>query len=319
MRTAAAMLIGFVLDCLLGDPAELPHPVCLIGRGISFFEKIYRQIFPKTPQGERQAGFAMLLTVLLLTGGISWGILLLAGNLHPILHFLISCVFCWQIPAAKCLRDEALKVQRCLEAGSLQDARTQISMLVGRDTAQLSAEAVTRAAIETVAENTSDGVIAPLFWIMLFGPIGGFLYKAINTMDSMVGYKNDRYLHFGRYPAKLDDLVNWIPARLSALLMIAAAALGGYDEKNALRIWKRDRKKHASPNSAQTESVCAGALHIRLAGNASYFGKVYEKPYIGDPLEKIGTDHIGKSCKLMYMTSVICLLVFGAVRLFLVR
>jgi len=188
-------------------------------------------------------------------------------------------------------------------------------MLVGRDTENLSEQQVIKAAVETVAENTSDGVIAPLFWMMLGGPVFGFMYKAINTMDSMVGYKNDRYLYFGRIPAKLDDIVNYIPARLSALGMIAAAAIAGFDGKNAARIWKRDRRKHASPNSAQTESVCAGALHIQLAGNAYYFGKLYEKPFIGDPDRAVEQEDIPRSCRLMYGTSVFLLVIFELIGL----
>ena len=202
-----------------------------------------------------------------------------------------------------------------LEQDGLAAARTQVGMLVGRDTDRLNEEQVLRATVETVAENTSDGVIAPLFWMMLGGPVGGFFYKAINTMDSMVGYKNDKYLYFGRWAAKLDDIVNYIPARLSALGMILSAALLGYDGKNAARIWKRDRRKHASPNSAQTESVCAGALHIQLGGAASYFGQVHDKPTLGDPDRPIERADVSRSCRLMYGTSVFWLLVFEALSL----
>ncbi len=185
-------------------------------------------------------------------------------------------------------------------------------MLVGRDTAELTETQVAKAAIETVAENTSDGVIAPMFYLMIGGPVLGFVYKAINTMDSMLGYKNDKYINFGRCAAKVDDAANFLPARLSALGMIAAAALTGFDGKNAARVWRRDRRKHASPNSAQTESVCAGALHIQLAGNAFYFGKLYEKPFIGDPDRPVEAADISRSCRLMYGTSVILLLVLEA-------
>ena len=183
-------------------------------------------------------------------------------------------------------------------------------MLVGRDTDRLTEAEVLRAAVETVAENTSDGVIAPLFFMMLGGPAGGFFYKAVNTMDSMVGYKNEKYLYFGRFAAKMDDIVNFIPARLSALGMIAAAWFTGCDARNADRIWKRDRRKHASPNSAQTESVTAGALHIRLGGPASYFGVLHDKPTLGDPDREIERADVGKSCRLMYGTTVFWLLLF---------
>ena len=222
---------------------------------------------------------------------------------------------CWQIFAARCLQQEAAKVVRCLDEEGLPAARTQVGMLVGRDTAALTEAEVLRAAVETVAENTSDGVIAPLFFMMLGGPVGGFFYKAINTMDSMVGYKNEKYLYFGRCAAKLDDVVNYIPARLSALGMIVSAGILGYDRKNAARIWKRDRRKHASPNSAQTESVCAGALHIRLGGPASYFGVVHEKPTLGDPDREIERADVAASCRLMYGTSVFWLIAFTLISL----
>ncbi len=204
-------------------------------------------------------------------------------------------------------------MRKRLDEGDLPAARYQVSMLVGRDTAELTETQVAKAAIETVAENTSDGVIAPMLWMMIGGPTLGFLYKAINTMDSMLGYKNEKYLNFGRCAAKVDDAANFIPARLSALGMIAAAAFTGFDGKNAARIWKRDRRKHASPNSAQTESVCAGALHIQLAGNAFYFGKLYEKPFIGDPDRPVEAADISRSCTLMYGTSVILLVLLEAV------
>ena len=219
----------------------------------------------------------------------------------------------WQIFAAKCLKQEAEKVRARLDEGDLPAARRQVSMLVGRDTENLTETQVAKAAIETVAENTSDGVIAPMLYLMLGGPTLGFLYKAINTMDSMLGYKNEKYLNFGRCAAKVDDVANFIPARLSALGMIAAAALTGFDGKNAARIWRRDRRKHASPNSAQTESVCAGALHIQLAGNAYYFGKLYEKPFIGDPDRTAEPADISRACRLMYGTSVCLLAVFEAI------
>ena len=314
MWLVAASMIGFFVDCLAGDPAWLPHPVRFIGCLISAFEKMYRGIFKKSPIGERMAGIAMAVSVLLVTGGTSLALLWIATKIHRWLGFAVMCVICWQILAAKCLKTEAGKVQQALEMGNLPQARCQIAMLVGRDTEGLDATQVAKAAVETVAENTSDGVVAPLFWLMLAGPVGGLLYKAVNTMDSMVGYKNERYLQFGRFAAKLDDAVNYLPARLSALFMIAAAFLLHYDGKAAWRIWRRDRRKHASPNSAQTESVCAGALHIQLAGNSSYFGKVYAKPCIGDAVRAVEAKDINRSSTLMYGTSIIALAVFSALR-----
>ena len=315
MWIIAAAVIGFATDCLLGDPARLPHPVRLIGLWISVLEKLFRRLFPKTPTGERWAGVCMACSVLLLTGISSAAVLWLLFLLHFWVGFAACCIMCWQCLAAKCLKTEAMKVQHLLEKDDLSGARRQIAMLVGRDTEHLDAAQVTKAAVETVAENTADGVTAPLFWLLLGGPVAGLLYKAVNTMDSMVGYRNGRYLHFGRFAAKLDDAANYLPARLTALAMIFSAAILGYDGKNALRIWRRDRRKHASPNSAQTESVCAGALEIQLAGNASYFGKIHEKPFLGDPIRPIEPKDIRRSCRLMYGTGLLCLLVFVLLRL----
>lgn len=315
MWTIAATLIGFLIDCVVGDPVWLPHPVRFIGWWISTLERWTRRIFSKTPFGEQLAGIVMAAGVLVITGGTAWAALRLLGRVNRWLAFAASCILCWQVLAAKCLKKEAMKVQRLLERADLPGARRQIAMLVGRDTEHLDEGQVAKAAIETVAENTSDGVVAPLFWLMLGGPVAGLLYKAVNTMDSMVGYKNARFLHFGRWPARLDDAVNYLPARLTALAMVAAAFVLGLDGRSAWHIWRRDRRKHASPNSAHPESACAGALNIQLAGNASYFGKVQEKPLIGDTIRPVETRDIGKTCGLMYGASVITLVVFGLVRL----
>ena len=309
----AAMLCGFLIDCVLEDPAGIPHPVVMIGKAISRFEKLYRDEFPKDAAGERKAGICMNLSVLFLTAVISGAVILLCKAISKWLCFAVCTVLCWQIFAAKCLKDEAMKVSSCLENEGLDAGRKQVAMLVGRDTENLSEEQVIKAAVETVAENTSDGVIAPMFWMFLGGPVMGLLYKAVNTMDSMVGYKNEKYIDFGRFSAKLDDVFNFIPSRLSALAMIAAAYIGGFDGKNASRIWKRDRRNHSSPNSAQTESACAGALHVQLGGNAYYFGKLYEKPTMGDPDRKIEREDIKRACRLMYISSVIALVIFELV------
>lgn len=308
-----AVLVGFLIDCLLGDPAALPHPIVLIGKGIAALERALRRRFPATPEGERAAGRVLVVCMLVLSAVVPAAILFVCYRINRWLCFGVCCVMSWQIFAAKCLKQEAQKVQKCLDAGDLPAARAQVGMLVGRDTADLTKTQVAKAAIETVAENTSDGVIAPMLYLLLGGPVLGFVYKAINTMDSMLGYKNEKYLNFGRCAAKVDDVANFIPARLSALGMIAAAALTGFDGKNAARIWRRDRRKHASPNSAQTESVCAGALHIQLAGNAYYFGKLYEKPFLGDPDRPVEAADISRSCTLMYGTSIFLLAVLEAV------
>jgi len=309
-----AMLAGFLIDCLIGDPAFIPHPVVLIGKAISSFEKIYRRAFPDTPIGKRLAGRAMNLTVLFLTGAVSSAVVFISKAIDTRLCFVLCTIMSWQILAARCLSDEAKKVLYYLKNEGLVAARKQVGMLVGRDTENLTEEQVVKAAVETVAENTSDGVIAPMFWMLIGGPIGGFVYKAVNTMDSMVGYKNKEYIDFGRFSAKLDDVFNYIPSRISALGMIAAAYLGkGFDGANAMRIWKRDRFNHSSPNSAQTESACAGALHVQLGGDAYYFGELYKKPTMGDPDRAPEAEDINRSCRLMYLTSILLLCIFELV------
>ncbi|MDO5415561.1 MAG: adenosylcobinamide-phosphate synthase CbiB [Lachnospiraceae bacterium] len=310
---------GFLLDLLLGDPEWLPHPIRLIGGLTAYLEKRLNRGGEKggssaSKSREKQRnirrfhGALLVLLVLLCTGMVSGGLLLAAYRLHPFAGCLAEGIMTYQILAAKCLRTESMKVYDRLQHGTLDEARKAVSMIVGRDTSVLDETGVAKAAIETVAENTSDGVIAPMLYLALGGPVLGFLYKAVNTMDSMVGYKNERYLEFGRVAAKLDDVVNFIPARLSALLMIGASALLGsdFDAKRAWYIFKRDRKKHASPNSAQTESVCAGALGIRLAGDARYFGKVVKKPFIGDAVRKVETEDIRRANRLMYGTAFLC-------------
>lgn len=311
----AACVTGFLLDFLFGDPVWLYHPVRLIGNFISFGEKKLRGIFGKKEKGELAAG-----TVLwFLTAGFSFVIPFLvlwgAQRLHPVLRFLIESFWCYQILAARCLVEESGKVYDRLKEKDMPGARKAVSMIVGRDTENLTEEGVTKAAVETVAENTSDGVTAPLLFLILGGASFGFLYKAVNTMDSMLGYKNEKYLYFGRFPAKMDDVFNFIPSRVTALFMIAAAFLTGMDGKNAWMIWRRDRRKHASPNSAQTESVCAGALRVRLAGDAVYFGKLHKKEYLGDPLRPIEPEDIRRAGRLMYVTAFLVLLVFGAIKL----
>ncbi len=309
--TALSVFAGFGLDCLLGDPLSAAHPVVLMGKLISFLEKKLRSRYPKTPQGERTAGTIMALLVPLVSAGAGLLLLYLAWRVHPWAYFAVSAFLCWQCFAARCLMTEAKKVVTCLETQGLAAGRRQVGMLVGRDTENLSEEQVIKAAVETVAENTSDGVVAPLLWMVLLGAAGGLLYKAINTMDSMVGYKNDRYLHFGRAAAKLDDGANYVPARLSALAMIGAAFLLKLDGRGAWRVWRRDRRNHASPNSAQTESACAGALGVRLGGDASYFGQLYKKPTIGDPRRPIERADVHRVCNLMYGTSGLLLAAYG--------
>lgn len=312
MISLAACVTGFILDFIFGDPAWIYHPVRIIGKGIELGERLLRRI-----SGEKHltaAGAVLWLMIAGLSFLFPLGILLLAWKIHPGLCFALESFWCFQILAARSLCRESGKVYDRLQENDLPGARRAVSMIVGRDTESLTEEGVTKAAVETVAENTSDGVTAPLIYLMIGGAPLGFLYKAVNTMDSMLGYKNDRYLYFGRVPAGMDDIFNYIPARLTALLMIAAAYLTGLDGKNAWKIYRRDRKKHASPNAAQTESVCAGALRVQLAGDAVYFGKLYKKEFIGDSLRPIEPQNIRRTQRLMYVTALLVLFLCGGIK-----
>ena len=303
MMTVWAVLGGFVLDALFGDPAWLPHPVVYMGKAISKLEKFLRPRLPKTPQGELLGGaivaFCLPVGTFLLTGLVCWG----AARLHPLLGLAVQMFWCGQALAARGLVQESTNVYKELKKPDLPGARKAVSRIVGRDTAELTAEGVTKAAVETVAENASDGVIAPLLYMLIGGAPLALTYKAINTMDSMLGYKNEKYLYFGRIPAKLDDAANYLPSRLAALLWVAAAAFTHNDAKGAWKIWRRDRRNHASPNSAQTESACAGALGVQLAGPAYYFGEYYAKPTIGDALRPVEPEDILRANRMMYVAS----------------
>ena len=313
--TALALILGFLIDLLLGDPRWLYHPVRIIGNGISLLEKILRRMFPKTHGGEKTAGFFLVLLICIGSGGVPFLLLYLAYHIHTVLGIALETFMCYQMLAVKSLKAESMRVYEALKKPDLPGARTAVSMIVGRDTRSLSAAGVTKAAVETIAENTSDGIIAPLFYMAIGGPALMFLYKGINTMDSMVGYKNEKYLHFGRYAAKLDDIANYIPARISAWLMILASFFAGFDWKNAKKIFLRDRYNHASPNSAQTEAVMAGALDIQLAGNAFYFGKLYEKPTIGDAVREVETEDIKRANRLLYASAALGTLFFALIRM----
>ena len=255
----------------------------------------------------------------LITLLISWGLLWILYRIHPLLGFAAELLLASLTLAAKSLKTESMKVYAELQKGDLEGARHAVSMIVGRDTQVLDQTGVTKAAVETVAENTSDGVIAPMLYMAIGGAPLAMCYKAVNTLDSMVGYKNERYIDFGRASAKLDDLVNWIPARISGLLMVLSALLNGLDGRGAWRIFLRDRHNHASPNSAQTEAACAGALQVQLAGNAYYFGKLYEKPTIGDPIRPVEAQDIVRANRLLYGCDLACCVLCCAVRLLLVN
>lgn len=303
------LFAAFALDALVGDPHWLPHPIRWIGTLISVLEKALRRLFPATKWAERTAGLVEVLLVLLISGGVGYSVLFVARQLSIRMYYTISVVICTYMLAARSLRDESMKVVDALEKDGLFGARYALSMIVGRDTACLDEAGVIRAAVETVAENTSDGVIAPMLYMMLFGPMGGIIYKAINTMDSMLGYRNDRYRYFGTAAARLDDAANFIPARISCVLMCVAACFCGLNGKNAWKIFLRDRLCHKSPNSAHTEAACAGALGLQLAGSSYYFGELVEKPTIGDPLRNIERKDVAKANLLMYVTALLLLAV----------
>lgn len=302
------IVCAFLLDSILGDPHFLWHPVCGIGRLISWVEKCIRREKDKK-NTLRIKGFVLVLIVVSVSTAIPLAILWLAERVSHIVRLVLEIIMCYQLFAARSLAAESLKVYKALIKCDIEEARYAVSMIVGRDTDSLDEEGITRAAVETVAENTSDGVIAPLIYMFIGGAAGGFFYKAVNTMDSMIGYKNYRYEFFGTAAAKLDDLLNLIPSRVSAIFMILAAGLCRYDMSNAFKIWRRDRRKHASPNSAQTESVCAGALNVQLAGDAYYFGKLKKKPFIGDAIRDIEPADIKRADILMYVTSFIALII----------
>ena len=321
-----ACVTGFLLDCIFGDPAWMYHPIRVIGNLISVLEKGLRKLLcSQIPASEQEkknrrevlAGGILWILTVSLSFLVPAVLLFAAGKIHPAVRFLLETFWCYQIFAARCLVGESKKVYQKLKEDDLPGARKAVSMIVGRDTENLTAEGVTKAAVETVAENTSDGVTAPLLFLLIGGAPLGFLYKAVNTMDSMLGYKNEKYLYFGRIPAKMDDVFNYIPARLTAWFMIVAAFLTGMDGKNAWKIYLRDKRKHASPNSAQSEAVCAGALDVQLAGDAVYFGKVYKKDYIGNAIRKIEPEDILRAGKLMYMTTILMMVVFGGLLLWI--
>ncbi len=309
-----AVVLGFLADAVFGDPQTAFHPICLIGDLIAWLEKRIRKWLPGTKGGELVGGGILALLVVALSAGIPALLLCGAYRLNFWLGVTLEAVMCFFLFAVKTLCRESANVARALRGEGLAAGQRAVARIVGRDTQVLDESGVIRAAVETVAENFSDGVFAPMLYMLLGGGVLGFAYKSVNTMDSMVGYKNDRYLYFGRIAARLDDVVNYIPARLAALFLILGAYLTGLDGKKAWKIWRRDRRNHASPNSAQTEAVAAGALHVRLAGDAWYFGKLHRKPFIGDDLRPIETDDIARVNRMMTAASVLSLAVLGTVK-----
>lgn len=298
------LLLGFAIDAVLGDPYTLPHPIRLIGRLISQLENSIRK---NMSTRLRAGGVVLALSVLIISTVIPLLLLIICYRVNLWFGAIAEGIMCYYLIAARCLKDESMKVYRAIESDNTEEARRAVSMIVGRDTACLDEKGIICAAVETVAENTSDGVTAPVMYMGIGGAALGFFYKAANTMDSMIGYKNEKYADIGRFAAKLDDVLNYFPSRITALVMIASSYFLRLDTKNAYRIWKRDRRRHASPNSAQTESVCAGALNVRLAGDAYYFRELHKKEYIGDAGREIENEDIRRTNRIMYVTSSILL------------
>lgn len=295
--TQPGIILGAVaLDLMLGDPRRLPHPVIGIGRFITWAEKFLRRAVPD----ERLGGIILLIATVGVTTGSAWLVLRGAYLLHPLAGYITMLLLSWTCLAARSLYDESKLVADALAAGDLTGARQFLSRIVGRDTDQLNEPEIWRALVETVAENTSDGVIAPLLCLMIGGPLLGLAYKAVNTLDSMVGYKNEKYLRFGWASARFDDLANWLPARITGLLMVLVAPLVRSSLPDAWRIMRRDGRNHASPNSGIPEAAAAGALGVRLGGTNLYFGKPVIKPTIGDPLRTLTRDSWRGTVRLMY-------------------
>ena len=312
-----ALIGGFLLDLVLGDPHTPYHPACIIGKYISGYEKLLRKHLLKDNAGEKlqkRAGIYLVVLVLITATLIPALLLMAAYWMHPYVGLGAEMIMCYAVLAARSLQTESMKVYDALQTDGLEAGRKAVSMIVGRDTQNLDEKGVTKAAVETIAENFSDGVVAPMFYMILGGTVAGYFYKAVNTMDSMVGYKNDKYLYFGRAAAHLDDIVNYIPARISALVMIGASFLMKLDGPNAWKIFIRDRHNHASPNSAQTEAVAAGALDVMLAGDAYYFGQLYHKKTIGDDIRPIEVNDIRVMNRLMYASAWITLVLMSVVK-----
>lgn len=309
--TLYAVMLGVLLDFIVGDPQFIWHPVVGIGKLISLFEQLYRKLCKDTPRGRYIAGILLWISVAIITIIVPGGILVALYSLSKWAYLAGATIMSCQIMATRSLKVHSMRVYQSLTDNNLEKARYDVSMIVGRDTDALGEEGVIKATVETVAENTSDGSIAPLFFLFIGGPVLGFLYKAVNTMDSMVGYKNEKYMELGRFSAKMDDIFNFIPSRIAAVNMIIAAYVLRYNGKGAWRIFKRDRYKSPSPNSAQTESALAGALGVELLGDAVYFGKIHHKETIGDKTRLIEVEDIARANRLLYGTVLISLLIFS--------
>lgn len=309
--------VSFFLDLILGDPffviKIVSHPVIFMGKTIKFLEKKLLNL-NDTKKMQQFKGFLICFFMITFYGGLTFFVIKLLHSVNYYLAATFEIFLMYQIFATKSLKDESMKVYNSKD---LDEATTMLSYIVGRDTKDLSETDVYKATIETIAENITDAIIAPMLYLFIGGPVFGIIYKTVNTLDSMIGYKNDKYQYFGTFSARLDDVLNFLPARISAVIMIVASFFLKYDFKNAFKIWRRDRKNHKSPNSAQTESVCAGALNIQLAGDAFYFGKLVSKKTIGDNLRDVCNDDILKTIKLMYFSAIIAFFIILALSIFI--
>ena len=319
MLILLAAVGGFALDLIFGDPAWLPHPVVWMGRYITWFERRIRPGFPTSPRGELWGGGLLTVTLTTLTLLITWGVCWLAGSIDRRLELALQTFWCAQTLAARGLATESGKVYSALQGKNLDNARKCVARIVGRDTEKLDEEGVAKAAVETVAENFSDGVAAPMLCMFLAGAPLAMLYKSINTLDSMVGYRNERYLYFGRVSARLDDIANFIPSRVAACFLVLSAALTGQNAPMAWRVWRRDAGKHVSPNSGQTEAACAGALGVQLGGDAWYFGQRHQKAALGDATHRCEPEDILRANRMMYCASALLCLFCAALRFWIVR
>ena len=302
------LIMALILDLIFGDPHNWFHPVMAMGRAIEWLEMILRKACGISEEREKDivkkriAGGILVVIMLVVFTAIPLIIIHISRMFGENISCAISAFLAYQMLAMKQLKIESMKVFKALQKKDLKEAREAVSMIVGRDTKRLNEAGITKAAVETVAENASDGVIAPLLFMMVFGVAGGWFYKTVNTMDSMIGYKNEKYRYFGTAAAKLDDVMNFIPARVTALFMVIASAFLNLNWKNAFKIWMRDAKKSISPNSGQTEAVMAGALGVTLLGDAWYFGKLVKKPEIGDKLRDIKPEDIETANRVMYLS-----------------
>lgn len=311
MLTLAELITAYVLDLIFGDPYSFPHPVRYMGKLIRWTEKKIRAAV-RDNRELKIGGFVLWGVTVGTTFAVTYAVVKLS-SIHPAIHFVVNSLLLYTTLATKCLADEAKKVMKVLKTGTIEEARVQLSYIVGRDTTHLSESEIIRATVETVSENTVDGIIAPLFYAFIGGAPLAFAYKAINTLDSTVGYKNEKYADIGFASAKIDDVANYIPARITALLMTIASLLLRWDYKNCLKIAIRDRKNHKSPNCAYAEGAVAGALGIQLGGINVYFGEVVYKPTIGDRKRDLEAADIERTNQIMYMTSLVGLIIFTLV------